>query len=45
MRLFTSFPNNYLKSKEIFVGNFFTNLEKKYENFQNYFNLFVHFVF
>ena len=30
-RVFTSFPNNYLKSKEIFVGNFFTNLEKKYE--------------
>ena len=29
-RVFTSFPNNYLKSKEIFVGNFFTNLEKKY---------------
>ena len=28
-RVFTSFPNNYLKSKEIFVGNFFTNLEKK----------------
>ena len=30
-RVFTSFPNNYLKSKEIFVGNFFTNLKKKYE--------------
>ncbi len=30
-RVFTSFPNNHLKSKEIFVGNFFSNLEKKYE--------------
>ena len=27
--VFTSFPNNNFKSKEIFVGNFFTNLEKK----------------
>ncbi len=34
-RVFTSFPNNYLKSKEIFVGNFFTNLEKKYEKLDN----------
>ena len=34
-RVFISFPNNYLKSKEIFVGNFFTNLEKKYENLDN----------
>ena len=30
--VFTSFPNYYLKSKEIFVGNFFNNLEKKNEN-------------
>ena len=36
-RVFTSFPNNYLKSKEIFVGNFFTNLEKKYEKLDNKF--------
>ncbi len=35
--VFTSFPNNYLKSKEIFVGNFFTNLEKKYEKLDNKF--------
>ena len=34
-RVFTSFPNNYLKSKEIFVGNFFTNLERKYEKLDN----------
>lgn len=34
-RVFTSFPNNHLKSKEIFVGNFFTNLEKKYEKLDN----------
>ena len=34
-RVFTSFPNNYLKSKEIFVGNFFTNLETKYEKLDN----------
>ena len=34
-RVFTSFPNNDLKSKEIFVGNFFTNLERKYEKLDN----------
>jgi len=36
-RVFTSFPNNYLKSKEIFVGNFFANLEKKFEKLDNKF--------
>jgi len=36
-RVFTSFPNNHLKSKEIFVGNFFSNLEKKYEKLDNKF--------
>ena len=36
-RVFTSFPNNYLNSKEIFVGNFFNNLEKKYDNLDNKF--------
>jgi len=36
-RVFTSFPNNYLKSKEIFVGNFFANLEKKFEKLDNNF--------
>ena len=36
-RVFTSFPNNYLKSKEIFVGNFFANLEKKSEKLDNKF--------
>ena len=36
-RVFTSFPNNYLKSKEIFVGNFFNSLEKKYDNLDNKF--------
>ena len=35
--VFTSFPNNYLKSKEIFVGNFFTNLEKKNDYLDNKF--------
>ena len=35
--VFTSFPRNYLKSKEIFVGNFFNNLKKKYDNLDNKF--------
>ena len=35
--VFTSFPNNNFKSKEIFVGNFFTNLEKKNDLLDNKF--------
>jgi len=35
--VFTSFPNNNLKSKEIFVGNFFANLEKKNDDLDNKF--------
>ena len=35
--VFTSFPNNYLKSKEIFVGNFFNNLDKKNDQLENKF--------
>ena len=30
--VFTSFPNNQFKAKEIFVGNFFTNLDKNPDN-------------
>jgi len=35
--VFTSFPNKNFKSKEIFVGNFFSNLEKKNDHLDNKF--------